>query len=209
MSGRSAPLLADAGIVTFHDVRLPGVAEALSELRRLDAELEILTFPEIGAGTGVLRRRVPVTLPRRAQTGSGFVDASRKTTLAPESVAPAVAGSQERSRFERWSYLKTPAYQTRYNLAAAFVDQSNYAVVEIGRFPNSIVFWLEKSRTAHLVEPYAPNSFVKDVEKAAQTTGRRGLRASSSRRVGGAPTTDATALQSRCSGARPVCRGAR
>jgi Methyltransferase domain len=77
-----APLLADTGIVTFHDVRLPGVAEALSELRRLDAELEILTFPEIGAGTGVLRRRVPVTLPRRAQTGSGFVDASRKTTLA-------------------------------------------------------------------------------------------------------------------------------
>lgn len=160
-------VLSDHAVITLHDMRMPGVREAVAEITRQHPDIEILSFPEIGAGTGVMRRRVPPETPRLSLTAADFVDLRRKTELRPEIVSAATGTSQEKARFERWSYLESPAYRLRYTLAASFIDEADATVVEIGGFPNSIVGVLNAAKTVHLVEPYMPGAFAAEVEALA------------------------------------------
>lgn len=163
-----APLLSAHGVVTLHDLRMPGVDQALGEIARRFPEFELLSLRDLGAGTGIMRRRLPADTPRRPQTTADFVEAGRKVRPDPSPPANEVAASQARSRFERWAYLKTPGFATRYTLAAALIDGPGRVVVEIGGFPSSIAGHLRHSRRLHLIEPYAPAEYCAEVEAAAQ-----------------------------------------
>jgi len=159
------PLLSECAVVSLHDVRMIGVQEALCEIRRRHPEMQLLTFPEVGAGTGIMRR-VPQVLPsRRGQTLS---DPDRKITVRSGLYEEAVGTSQTRAKFERWSYLATPAYQMRYRLAAEWIDGAGATVVEIGGFPNSVTGYLSRARNVHLIEPYVTDEFVAKVKADAR-----------------------------------------
>ena len=86
-----------------------------------------------------MRRRPehpPDPLPLSA---AKFVDRNRRVRLDPSVVETSVTESRDRARFERWHYLETSAYRSRYNLIAERIDRPGGVVVEIGGFPNSII----------------------------------------------------------------------
>nr|HPK32539.1 hypothetical protein [Ottowia sp.] len=60
-----APLLSETAVVSLHDLRLPSIAEAIRQIRSAHPQLELLSFPELGAGTGVLRPQRTALPPRR------------------------------------------------------------------------------------------------------------------------------------------------
>ena len=163
-----SPLLSPSAVITMHDLRMPGVNEALETILKTRTDLQFLSFRDIGNGTGIVRRQLDASVPRRRQTLADLADPERKVTIQPESGAAAVGESQHRASFERWSYLKTPPYQVRYRLASDWVDRAGDAVVEIGGFPNSVVHHLSKIRAVHLIEPYTTPEFESEVRQAAQ-----------------------------------------
>jgi hypothetical protein len=155
-----APLMSRHGVITMHDLRMPGVTDALRTIEAEFPQWDILTFADIGAGTAAVRRRLPITIPRRPQYRSKFVDKKRRVDLDPATVKTATASSQERARFERWQYLTTEAYRLRYRLALAELDRPGATLLEIGGYPNSVADLVEHAATVHLVEPYAPAEYV-------------------------------------------------
>ncbi|MEM9530705.1 MAG: class I SAM-dependent methyltransferase [Pseudomonadota bacterium] len=163
-----SPLLSDRGIVTFHDLRLKGVEEALSEIIGKNPHLEFLSFPEIGSGTGILRKRLPADTPRLGQTRTQLSDPNRKTTVNPDAATESASESQHKARFERWDYLDTGTYQSRYRLVADWIDDADKAVVEIGGFPNSIVGFLSRCKRVHAVEPYLADDFRRTIGERAK-----------------------------------------
>lgn len=162
-----AGLLGDHAIITLHDLRMTGVAEAVAAITGRHRDIQVLTFPEVGAGTGVMRRTVAIDTPRRSQRRAEFVDPARKVGLSPDPVRTATDVSQRKALFERWSYLDTATYQLRYKLAAEFIDQPDRTIVEIGGYPNSIVGLLRQTKTVHLIEPYAPSPFIEAIKSRA------------------------------------------
>ena len=161
------PLLSPNGVISMHDLRMPSVNEALASALEKHPGLQLVSFRDIGNGTGVLRRALDASVPRRRQTLADLADPDRKLTIDPASRSTAVEESQHRTGFERWSYLETPAYRLRYKLVSDWIDQDGTTVVEVGGFPNSIVHELSKARAAHLIEPYTTKPFESDVLAAA------------------------------------------
>ncbi len=166
-----SPLLSDRGVVTFHDLRLKGVEEALTEIIGNNPHLEFLSFPEIGSGTGILRKRLPADTPRLGQTRSQLADSDRKTAVSPDAATASASESQIKARFERWDYLDTRTYQSRYRLVADWIDDADKAVVEIGGFPNSIVGFLSRCKRVHAVEPYLTDNFRQTISERAKQQG--------------------------------------
>jgi hypothetical protein len=166
-----APLLSKTSVVSLHDTRMPGVAKAITDIMARRPDLELLNFPEVGAGTAVLRHRVARTIARRPQSGKKLADPNRKISLEQGRVRAQSALSQAKAVFERWHYLESDAFRARYRLALDWVDQAGVQVVEVGGFPNSIVPLLSHSKTAHVVEPYAPQSFRSGLASAATARG--------------------------------------
>jgi Methyltransferase domain len=158
-----APLVSPRGIVSLHDLGMPGVEQAIEEILARHPGWECLRFGELGAGTALLRRR--------AKAAAVSVDATRRVLLDPGAVETGVAESERRARFERWHYLDTPAYRVRYSLVADFIDRQGGTVVEIGGFPNSVVDFLHRSARLVAIEPYAPDAYVQRVEEAARQRG--------------------------------------
>lgn len=162
-----APLLSEQSVITLHDLRMPGVDEAIRTIRKADPSLEFLAFREVGAGTGVLRRALPRSTPRRSQTLADLADPTRRVELDMEARDKAAAESQEKAKFERWRYLTSDAFRVRYTIAADFIDHPGEAIIEIGGFPNSVAPYLRKARALHAVEPYLPRDFADAVTAEA------------------------------------------
>ncbi len=166
-----APLVSSEGVITFHDLAMPSIGAALATIAAEYPEWEHVGFAEIGAGTGVLRRRQRGPVQRRTQNKEGFVDAGRCVTLQTAPVRDAIVESQERARYERWHYLASPAYQLRYRLAATEIDTSGATIVEIGGFPNSVVGVIAQALRVHAIEPYAPDAYRAKTEADARAKG--------------------------------------
>lgn len=166
-----APLLSPLGIISFHDLGMPSVAQALREIEARHPGWECLRFGELGAGTAFLRRRGERLSDPLPQSRAEFVDRTRRVLLDPSAVEISVTESAQHARFERWHYLETPAYRLRYSLIADRIDRSGGAVIEIGGFPNSIVDFLHRSARLVAVEPYAPRDYVERIEQTARKRG--------------------------------------
>jgi hypothetical protein len=166
-----APLLSPRGIVSLHDLGMPGVEQAMAEIQARHPGWDCLRFGELGAGTAFMRRRAQRAAGAPSQASAAFVDRARRVLLDPSAAAASVVESDHHARFERWHYLDTPAYRSRYNLIADRVDRTGGTVVEIGGFPNSIVDFLHRTGRLLTIEPYAPEAYVQRVERAAQERG--------------------------------------
>ncbi len=166
-----APLLSPRGIISLHDLSLPGVTQAMEQIQSRHPGWDCLRFSEIGVGTAFMRRHPehpPDPLPLSA---AKFVDRNRRVRLDPLVVETSVTESRERARFERWHYLETSAYRSRYNLIAERIDRPGGVVVEIGGFPNSIIDVLHRSARLLAIEPYAPDAYRRRIEQVAAERG--------------------------------------
>jgi Methyltransferase domain len=166
-----APLLSARGIVSLHDLGMPGVEQAMADIQARHPGWDCLRFGELGAGTALMRRRAQPAAGARPQASAAFDDRTRRVLLDPAAVAASGAESDYHARFERWHYLETPAYRSRYNLIADRIDTTGGTIVEIGGFPNSIVDFLHRSARLVAIEPYAPDAYVQRVERAARERG--------------------------------------
>jgi hypothetical protein len=166
-----APLLTEYAVVTLHDLRMPSVQQGIAAFLADHPGWEQLGFPEIGNGTALLRRPPGLAMPPRIQTASALADPARKTAPTQEGSAAPIRDSQRRAPFEIWHYLKTPAYQTRYRLIRDHIDAAGATVVEVGGFPNTVLQVLEKARTLHAIEPYAPETYVAEFNSLAAEKG--------------------------------------
>jgi hypothetical protein len=168
-----SPLLSPYGVITLHDLRMPSVEQALTHIRKKHPEWEALTFPEIGAGTIVLRRRVSTDVPRRPQNRADFVDPQRRVTLDEVTTGEAVAASQIKAKFERWEYLTSPSFKLRYDIVARLLDTPDATIVEVGGFPNSVVNSFVQARRIHAIEPYAPQDFIDALARQSEKSGTK------------------------------------
>jgi hypothetical protein len=166
------PLLSNRAVVSLHDLRMESVRQAMVEIGRRYPTLEWVTFNEIGNGTAVLRRRssdLPPLLPLSIRN----TEDSKRTTRLDETIAVReTERSQAKARYERWHYLTTSAYRSRYDIIAKSVDVADYTVVEVGGFPNSIVRHLNAAKRVIAIEPYAPSEYLAVIKAAA---GERGI----------------------------------
>lgn len=140
------PFLHDGSIVTLHDTNYPGagVQQVVEHLRTLP-DCEVLDIPDIGEGTAVARIG-PSTggnrfraAPEAATANGALIRVQRK-----QDTPPAAPPEKE------WKYLESPAFATRYVLAAHFVRQCR-SVVEIGGAKTPIDQFLAGDHDAILV----------------------------------------------------------
>lgn len=163
------PMLSEHAVVTLHDLRLPSVAKAVDWLLAEHPQWQSIGFPEIGAGSLVLRRAPSKTVGRRSQTQAELVDGRRSVRLDEAAARCAVAASQQKAKFERWDYLTSEAYRLRYALVARYLDAEGATIVEVGGFPNSILGFLSRAARVHAIEPYAPDEFVAALDEASRS----------------------------------------
>ena len=117
--------LHDGSIITFHDTSLPaaGVKHVVEYIRTL-ADCEVIDFPDIGAGTALVRVGKTVHAPRFRSLGPVEGDHLIRVTRHADT-QPLAPPEKE------WKYLESQAFSTRYVLAAHFVSACR-SVVEIG-----------------------------------------------------------------------------
>jgi hypothetical protein len=140
----------------------------MGEIEKRFAGWEILTVAEVGVGTAFMRRISdpnPIALPQSAEE---FVERHRKVNFAQADVVVIAALSAIRGRYERWQYLETDAYRSRYQLIAPEIDRPGGVVVEIGGFPNSVVDVLTRSARVYALEPFAPETYLKRIKDLAR-----------------------------------------
>ncbi|HUC72072.1 MAG TPA: class I SAM-dependent methyltransferase [Stellaceae bacterium] len=165
------PLLSSKAIVSLHDLRMESVRQAMVDIGRKYPSLEWVTFSEVGNGTAVLRRRSS-DLPPRLPLSMRNPEDPKRITLLDETIAlHASERSQAKARYERWHYLTTPAYRSRYDIIAKSVDSPNHTVVEVGGYPNSIVRHLAAAKRVIAIEPYAPPEYLAEINAAAKERG--------------------------------------
>jgi hypothetical protein len=165
------PLLSDHAVVSLHDLRMPSVGAALAQYLESHPRWALMAFPEVGAGTALMRRTASTGVARRPQSLAEFVDVERRVDLNMDKLLDAVRDSQHRSRFERWDYLTSTAYRLRYDIVAGQFDDPGATVVEVGGFPNSILGSLRQAARVFAVEPYAPDEFVRGLEQRGRDLG--------------------------------------
>ena len=120
--------LHEGSIVTLHDTNFPGagVSSVIEHIRTL-SDCEVVDFPDIGAGTALVRigkavegTRFKSVLFEGSEPGADLVGVTRHADAQPLS-----SGGRE------WKYLESTAFSTRYVLSAHFV-KSCRSVIEIG-----------------------------------------------------------------------------
>jgi len=120
--------LREGSIVTLHDTNFPGagVSSVIEHIRTL-SDCEVVDFPDVGAGTALVRIG-------KAASGSRFKSAAFEQPGSAgdliETTRHADAQPLSPSGPE-WKYLESAAFSTRYVLSAHFV-RSCRSVIEIG-----------------------------------------------------------------------------
>lgn len=163
-----APLLSPTAVVSLHDLGLPSVRTAIDTILERYNNWDTLQMAEIGAGTAFLRRR-PAPDEKKAATPDGQRRIHIETSPA---VTQAISDSRAKSRFERWHYLSTGAYRTRYMIVADLIDREGGTVVEVGGFPNSAIGYLANSHRLVSFEPYGPADYL---QRNSETAARKGI----------------------------------
>jgi hypothetical protein len=165
------PLLSAKAIVSLHDLRMDSVRQAMTDIAGRYPALEWVTFSEVGNGTAVLRRRAAALPPCLPLSLSAAQEPGRAVRLAEALASRETERSQAKARYERWHYLTTPTYRSRYDLIARSVDLPDHAIVELGGYPNSIVRHLAAARRVITIEPYAPPEYLAEIQAVAAQRG--------------------------------------
>jgi hypothetical protein len=143
------PFLHEGAIVSLHDTNSSnpraGVKQVIEQIRTF-ADCEVIDLPDAGEGTAVVRigrlqdkdRRH--AFPPSVEPGGALLQVGRTAEEQP----PIQPTGKE------WKYLESPAFATRYVLAAHFVRNCR-TVVEIGGSKTPIDQFLEGSHDAILV----------------------------------------------------------
>lgn len=118
--------LRPGSIVTLHDTNFPGagVCDVVQHLRTR-SDFDVVDFPDIGAGTAILRVNRSVTEPVHT-AGQRSIDSPGAISVRRKPNAPALAPPER-----DWKYLASPAFAMRSVLAAHFLRECP-TVVEIG-----------------------------------------------------------------------------
>ena len=146
------PFLQEGSVVTLHDTNLSnaGVRHVVEHLRTL-ADCEVIDFPNLGEGTALLRIGKAGTDSRVQNTSLGTQESVIRVARHPDArpVAPAT---------RNWQYLDSPAFATRYVLAAHFVKECR-CVIEIGGTTSPIDHFLTGTHQQVLVlDPFVSES---------------------------------------------------
>jgi hypothetical protein len=162
------PLLNKNAIVTFHDYSsTPDVKIALNAIQEKNPEIEFVIFPNAGAGIALAQwGGLRIYKENRVQQPSliSFFKNNKNTqTLFMEDVYY-IPESGGRNRSEaHWGYLKHPDFLKRYELAQNFLENSE-SIVEIGGFPNSMVYFLSPlNKKIFAIEPFGANEWAKNM----------------------------------------------
>jgi hypothetical protein len=123
---------------------MTSVSMALREFKSVHPDWELLSFPEIGNGTGVLKRQFRGLPDQLSIDEIDFSNLKRQTTIDLDVANEDIERSQHKSRFERWHYLKTPTYRLRYGLLRTWIDIPGSTIVEVGGYPNSVIEFVDK-----------------------------------------------------------------
>lgn len=137
------PLLPVGAVVTLHDTQFDGAGvRHVVEHLRARGDCELVDFPNVGAGTAVLRIV--------AEHDNARLRPADATLLRVERVGPAPAlAPTGRS----WAYLQSQAFSVRSMVAASFLRTCD-TVVELGAGPASIDQFLAGShRSVIVVDP--------------------------------------------------------
>jgi hypothetical protein len=146
--------LHEGSIVTLHDTNFPGagVRHVVEHIRTL-SDCDVIDFPYIGAGTALVRIGKSVeglrfkSMPAAQTQSSHLISVTRHQDAQP--AAP---------DWKEWKYLESPAFSTRYILAAHFVSGCR-SVVEIGGSKSSIELFLKSAHDSVLVlDPFTRES---------------------------------------------------
>lgn len=115
--------LHEGSIVTLHDTKcaVAGVGSVVDYIRTLP-DCEVVDFTDVGEGTALVRIGKPVPKPIVAtfESNGNAITVTRRDDAVP--LAP---------EGKEWKYLESPAFTTRYVLAAHFVAPCR-SVIEIG-----------------------------------------------------------------------------
>lgn len=187
------PLLAKNAVVTFHDYSsVPDVKEALKKIKQQCPDIQLITFPH--AGAGIALAYLPLqseesnkdnTKPKQNKLdkyinkGLQYFNNSSSNLLNFFSQNPNThemlmedafyipeSGGKKNSA-NHWSYLATPPFQKRYEIASTFLRDTDN-ILEIGGFPNSIIYYVaDNTKTISSVEPFGNNEFIKNISYEA------------------------------------------
>ncbi len=121
------PFLHEGSLVTLHDTHYPGAGVChVVETIRTFADCELLDLPAPGAGTAIIRIGSAADGPHLRPVWAPTADESSPIKLTRAQDTPPLPPPEK-----EWKYLESPAFQTRYILAAHFVRDCP-CVVEIG-----------------------------------------------------------------------------
>lgn len=115
------PFLREGSVVTLHDTNFGGAGvRHVSEHVRTPGDCEVVDFPDLGAGTAVVRIVSAPALQPRPAISETAVQVRRRVNT------PAFAPSGK-----NWAYLESPAFGRRRVLAASFLRECS-TVIDLG-----------------------------------------------------------------------------
>jgi|GEM_PF-4989456 len=162
------PLLTENAIVTFHDYSsLPDTKIALEIIKGQHPEIEFIVFPNSGAGICVAQLgglTINNNINKSSQNKEVISYFGKKHQILMEEVFFPKEWKENVQFYEnRISRLKKPEFIERYKKVGLFLDNKFEAALEIGGFPNSIVYFLNNTRNVSIVEKYATNQWMREV----------------------------------------------
>jgi hypothetical protein len=146
--------LHEGSVVTLHDTNFSGagVKDVVEYIRAL-SDNEIVDFKDIGAGTALVRiGQRPGNSRFKSMRDASPQSDDRITVTRHEDAVPLSADGKE------WKYMESPAFTTRYVLAAHFVSACR-SVIEIGGAKTPIDRFLTEDHDSVLVlDPFIRES---------------------------------------------------
>lgn len=174
------PLLNKNAIVTFHDyTSVREVRLALEKIKEQNPEVEYIICPDSVGGVAMAQigglNIEPYTseeMNDRIEKKSllSWFNKSKHTLTMEEAFLPKewLNNSKDKDRFFR--DITTTDSQKRYSIATNFIANDNSSIIEIGGFPDSIVFYINESNV-NIVERYAHHQWINKVSRIAYEKG--------------------------------------
>ncbi len=163
-----SPLLSENAIVTFHDyLSVPDVHAALEEIKKDYPNIEYIILPDSGAGTiiaqlGGLNIKGTPTKSKNEKTLLSLFNKDKKYLMMEEAffLKDRLTSLEREDNKEFYHYLKTEKFKEIYKIIVDFIDSKDNSVVEVGGYPNSILYYLNNSKNIEVIEKYATQEWI-------------------------------------------------
>lgn len=161
-------LLSENAIITFHDYSsVPDVLLALQEIQKREPSMQFITFPNAGAGItmaqlgGLNIKKTKNDSARESKLSYFKKNNSHIANMEDVFFVPESGSASKTS--SHWSYLLDKNFQRRYEIASEFLSDSS-EIVELGGFPNSMVYFVPNTvKKISVIEPFGTNDFIKNI----------------------------------------------